>query len=547
MNEPDFFHVSRRFVGLVGTQHYQTLGLSLAAASAEAIGVGLALPLLESLDASTREQLVWLCAISSLVFAKAALSYFAMARLGELRAQLGATLQERLHMALLQAPFATYLRDGAARWQFAFEQVPYAVGAYQSFCSMQVGLIHALMYLTVACWLSPAFGLAALILAAVVFVGFRWLHRRTHAQAEALMKAQTRLTALALEWLRGMRYLRATGSADVMSEERRDVVQQVAVGESRLAQLLAVGHALREPVVLLGLMVLVAIFLTAGKTTLATVLVALLLFYRAANALLGVQQSWHGVLAQEPALAAIESQFARPVLTRNAASVPSHFEVHLKGVSFAHPGATPLVNEANWRLLAGRWIGLCGDSGVGKSTLFDIVLGLQRPQQGSVLVGGMELDQIDLDAWRAHVGFVPQEAWIKSDTLERNIALRQIGNGAEHASRLASVCRRADLVGTIAALPAGIATKVGEGGIELSGGERQRVALARELYRQPRLLILDEATSALDAESEARLLAALRAEQGDMCVVHASHRQKPLQMADEVWRLVDGRLIRETN
>lgn len=539
--------LSRRFLAFVGARkHYQVLALTLAAVSMEAIGIGMVLPLLHSMDRPAAEQMLWLAAITALVCAKAGLAYLAFERLGALRAQLGLTLQDRLQTALTQTDFAQYLSDGNARWQHAFEQVPYAVGAYQSFCGLQVSLIHASVYLLAACWVSPMFGVAALLLAACIYVGFRALHRNTEIQAQSLMARQVQLTTLGLQWLRGMRYLRATGLVDVLADERRDVAREVANGESRLARLLAISLSLREPIALVALLALVAIALATGQATLAAVLVAMVLFYRAANALLAVQQSWHGLLSQVPALDVINAQLTRRASIRTGRQLPNGFDMTLRGVSFAHGESQPLLNSVDWYLPTGRWIGLSGESGIGKSTLFDVLLGLQAPQSGRVEIGGVALDELDPERWRSSVGLVPQEPWIKADTVERNIALHAIGEASLHQLRLAKACRVTDLAATLAALPAGLATRIGEGGVELSGGERQRVALARELYREPKLLLLDEATSALDEDSEGRILTALRAEQGDMCVVHASHRPRPLALADEVWRLANGTLTLES-
>lgn len=194
--------------------------------------------------------------------------------------------------------------------------------------------------------------------------------------------------------------------------------------------------------------------------------------------------------------------------------------VRLEGVSWSYPGAdTPVLRAVDFEIPCGRWVALTGPTGVGKTTLVDVVAGLLPPSSGRLLVDGREPDPA---GWRRSVGYVPQEVFLLDDTVAANITFGE----PVSAERLQAVARPLGL-SELLERPAG------ERGKALSGGQRQRVGLARALYRQPRLVILDEATSGLDDPTEAQVLETLRG----MTVLLVSHRASTVARCELVYRL----------
>ncbi len=180
---------------------------------------------------------------------------------------------------------------------------------------------------------------------------------------------------------------------------------------------------------------------------------------------------------------------------------------------------------------------LTGPSGAGKTTLIDLVLGLHRPQAGRILIDGVDLAEVDLQAWREQVGYVPQELILFHDSVFENLTLGDPAYGpadVEEALRLAGADRFVDQ------LPEGTGTMVGNKGARLSGGQRQRVALARALLRKPRLLVLDEVTSALDPESELAICRNIEDLRSRMTVLAVTHRPAFLDIATRVFELGEG-------
>jgi ATP-binding cassette subfamily B protein len=213
--------------------------------------------------------------------------------------------------------------------------------------------------------------------------------------------------------------------------------------------------------------------------------------------------------------------------------------VAIEGVTFAYEEGPEVLRGASAVLPLGKKTALRGASGIGKTTLVDLLLGHERPQSGRITVAGVDLAALDLAAWRRRVAVVPQEPVIFRATLAENV--RYAAPEASDA-QVAEAVQRAGLGALAARLPGGLAAPLGERGQGLSGGEKQRIAIARALLQRPLLAILDEPTSSLDAALEAELLAELDALFAGVTRLVISHRTAPLANAEQRLCLVDGAL-----
>lgn len=215
--------------------------------------------------------------------------------------------------------------------------------------------------------------------------------------------------------------------------------------------------------------------------------------------------------------------------------------IALRGVGFHYPSRpqTAALSDLSLDIRAGETVAIVGPSGAGKSTLFQLLLRFYDPQQGSILLDGMDIRTLDLHALRAAVGIVPQDTVIFSADAMENI--RYGRPGASDAEVIAAA-RMAAAHGFIEKLPQGYRSFLGERGVRLSGGQRQRIAIARALLKNPPLLLLDEATSALDAESERLVQGALEAAMAGRTTLVIAHRLATVQRADRILVLEHGRI-----
>ncbi len=214
--------------------------------------------------------------------------------------------------------------------------------------------------------------------------------------------------------------------------------------------------------------------------------------------------------------------------------------IHIKNASFSYLNTEQdALKNINLTIRKGECIGIVGETGSGKSTLVDMLLGLLYPYSGEVLVD--EKYPVTARLWHQLIGYVPQSIYLTDDTIEANIAFGERSEEIDH-EKVAQVINDAQLLKFIEKLPEGLNTIVGERGIRLSGGERQRIAIARALYRNPDVLIFDEATSALDNATESQVMETIRSVSKDRTVIMIAHRLTTLKDCNRVVQMSGGEI-----
>jgi ABC-type multidrug transport system fused ATPase/permease subunit len=223
----------------------------------------------------------------------------------------------------------------------------------------------------------------------------------------------------------------------------------------------------------------------------------------------------------------------------------NYFDIHdfvfeksitLKNVNFRYLNTdTDALKNVNFTIVKGECIGIIGETGSGKSTLIDVILGLLKPYSGSVLIDGRY--PVNSRQWHKKIGYVPQSIYLMDDTIEANIAF---GETEVNELKLKASIDAAQLGKLMNQLPKGSKTIIGERGIRLSGGERQRIAIARALYRNPDVLIFDEATSALDNETESNLMQTIHAVSKARTVIMIAHRLTTLEKCNRIIMVEEG-------
>lgn len=211
-----------------------------------------------------------------------------------------------------------------------------------------------------------------------------------------------------------------------------------------------------------------------------------------------------------------------------------------QNVSFHFPGRKALIQNASLEVSKGEIVAITGESGQGKSTIFQIFQKFYEPAGGSILVNGKNLRDINTMQWRKTIGVVTQEPALFSGTVIENILLDKGSEEQIHA--IVQFCQKTGLHDYIAKLPLGYFTPVGEGGISISGGQKQLICLARCLFHNPQLLLLDEPTAAMDKATEAFVINLLKEYSRNRGVIVISHKDALIDMADSVYRLEKGQL-----
>ena len=213
--------------------------------------------------------------------------------------------------------------------------------------------------------------------------------------------------------------------------------------------------------------------------------------------------------------------------------------VELRGVTFGYDGAAPILRDVSLEVEPGRTVALVGGTGSGKTSLVALVPRLYDPQEGQVLVDGVDVRDLELKELREQIALVGDDAFLFSASVRDNIAYARPDAPLELVQEAA---RRAGIHDFIAELPHGYETRVGERGLTLSGGQRQRIAIARALVTDPRILILDDATSSVDATTEGEIKRALGEVKRGRTTFVIAHRLSTIALADEIVVLEDGQI-----
>ena len=317
--------------------------------------------------------------------------------------------------------------------------------------------------------------------------------------------------------------------------------------DRRYVMLQSLPRLFFESVAVVGLAVLVIVMVSSGdeiKDILPTLGLFAATAFRVMPAIGRVIASVQAIGYNKAFMRTVysDSLLPRDVSHSEGGRLSFKHEIEVRNVSFRYSSAhRPSLSSINIKIGKGEAVGIIGASGAGKSTFVDVLLGLLSPEQGKVLVDGVDI-QNNLRSWQDHIGYVPQSIYLVDDTLARNVAFGLPDDLVDHDAVARSI-KAAQLDEFVATLPDGINTIVGERGVRLSGGQRQRIGIARALYNDPEILVLDEATSSLDTETEQGVMDAVKELLGTKTIVIIAHRTTTVSYCTKVYKMDKAQIV----
>jgi subfamily B ATP-binding cassette protein MsbA len=217
--------------------------------------------------------------------------------------------------------------------------------------------------------------------------------------------------------------------------------------------------------------------------------------------------------------------------------------IAFEDVSFAYKDKK-VLDKITFNIEKNSTVAVVGESGVGKTTLVDIITGILVPQQGGIMIDETSLQETNYADWRKRIGYVTQEPVLFDDTVANNISLWSCdARDPKSLERIQKAAEQAHCDYFIRELPEKYQEVIGDRGIKLSSGQRQRIAVARELFKEPEFLILDEATSALDTESELNIQQSICELKGKITVILIAHRLSTIRDADYIYVLSNNQIV----
>ncbi|WP_448646144.1 ABC transporter ATP-binding protein [Pseudomonas mohnii] len=419
----------------------------------------------------------------------------------------------------------------------------FAVDSLFSAVSSVIGLVVALAMLLTLSW---KLSLLALVLIPLDVLWLRWMRRKVERDVRQLRERSADMSSFMVETLPVMKFIQSAG------QQQREARRLENLGQGYMSQLLCLQvtefFTQAVPGTLTSLSRACA-FLIGGYWVVQGTwqLGALIAFSTYLGMAVGPVQSLLGLYVAIQRMTVslgrvMELRGEQPTVLTPATPqpLPASGDLRFDDVHFSHPGRSTTLRGIQASIPYGLKVALSGGSGVGKSTLIDLLQRHHDPQSGRVLLGEVDLRELDLFQLRRRIAVVSQDIVLFRGSLADNLAY-----AVPDASReaIAEVARLAQLDSLIASLPEGLDSPLGERGQQLSGGQKQRIAIARALLQDPLILVLDEATSAVDEATEREVIEAIDRLFAGRTRILISHRPSTLADADLRFELLDGVLI----
>jgi ATP-binding cassette subfamily B protein len=423
------------------------------------------------------------------------------------------------------------------------QEVARVADAFTSLTRLIAPFCQSLILLAVPLYISWEVTAVSMGAAFLLIFPLRWYRKRSYTLGQAFTKFSNDFSSALHETLQNVRLI--AGFANEKSSLSRVDSVFSRLREAGIKSQV-VQFSLYQIYTPIGTVIVFITFLYGqwSGLLLADIAVILFAFNRLAGTFANLSQAkaqLMNVYASYEQVSAIQDQARNERLQFGATPCEGLTDgIHLDNVSFKYSESTPAIDEIDLTIPAGKMTALVGSSGAGKSTIVDLVMGMQQPNTGAIRIDGVRMNELDIESYRRLIGYVPQQSSLFNMSIRDNI---KWANADASEADILEACKLANADKFISELDDGFDTIVGDRGVRLSGGQIQRIALARALVRKPVLLILDEATSALDSESEQSIRASIEELSGRITILAIAHRLSTVSRADVIYTLDKGRVI----
>ena len=419
------------------------------------------------------------------------------------------------------------------------------IGALMSFFVYLQHIIMLATYIFLAFIANWQFAILVAIGGSLSNLFYKYINNYTKEKATLLSSKGNSFNAILIQILHNFKYLKATNHYQLFSKKLVNNIHEQEKINLEVGKISSIGESLREPftiVIITGVIIVQTSYL--GESF-SSILLSLLLFYRALGHLVSMQNSWNTFLANSSGIDSFEtllSDFKHYQEPLHYQEKIEHIDdISIKNISLSFRGKKAIDN-ISFSIKKNSSVAFVGESGAGKTTLANIISGLQTPDDGEIIIEGKSLYKTNLNFFRNHLGYITQEAVIFNDSIFNNVTFWQ-EKSKENEEKFRKTIEKVSLSEFLNELPEKENTQLGNNGILISGGQKQRISIARELYKDVELLILDEATSALDTETERHIKNNIDLLQGQTTLIIIAHRLSTIKNVDIIYVLDKGKII----
>lgn len=417
----------------------------------------------------------------------------------------------------------------------------FVAGVLKPIATIVGELLLFLLIMVAIAWYTPLVSLFTIALfVPIITLFYLTMRRRLHDIGELENREQRTKSRIISDCFRGYADIETSDAFPLIFSRFERTVNEIARLRKLNATIGQIPQMLAEVGIAIGLVTLVIIGLiyNDGDSAIAFGIYAVATV-RMIPTVRGIMTNWGTIRYNRHSIEKIldtEEYDARDI-KHSCERLPFHSAIELDNISFTFSDATsPTLENISLTIHKGERLGIQGSSGIGKTTLFNIILGLYNPTSGKITVDGTQLTNESIRKWQNTVGYVSQSVFIVDGSVAENIALGYDKSEIDHKLMMRAI-EYAELKEFIDTLPNGIATQIGEQGSRLSGGQRQRIGIARALYKGCDILLFDEATSSLDNHTEQNInqaIARLSTENRDLTIVVIAHRDSSLEYCDRI-------------
>jgi ATP-binding cassette subfamily C protein len=480
------------------------------------------------------------------MFLKAVITLFAMKQVGYTVAHVATELRRRLIKALMNARWSFFYTKSVGEVSNTIStEITRAAQGYESACMVIALIIQSIVYLIIAVFISWKVTFFALLGGLIIFYILNNLIKGARKIGREQSESMNSMLIKISDGISGLKPLKAMAKEKQLqavleknAENLNDALKRSVINRQTL-------NTMQEPLMVLflasGMYVAYAVF----DISITNQLIMAFLFFRLITRFGNIQQNYQTIMLSEAAYTNVvstildaehEQEIHNGIIDFNPKK-----DISFNNVSFSY-GNKKILRNMSCTVKANSLTTFIGESGVGKSTLVDLVIGLNSPEAGTILIGDYSISELEQEHWRKKIGYVPQEVIMFNDTIRNNVTL---GDETISDKAVVNALIKADIWKTVNEYPDGLNYNVGERGQMISGGQRQRIAIARALVNNPDILILDEATSALDPETEKTICQTIKKLKNGVTIISITHQPVWGIYSDAVYRIHNGKVIPE--